>query len=223
MKSLLFIALSFLCAAQLPAQITAPASETSPSLSTPAAQVHTSDYGFSYSLPLDWEIVDTRPIIPLVQQQEAQKASSESERKGITCARLDLTARYGSPASVIVVVVMPLGCFEKPMVDKDLPALALGVSTGLKKKFVIVDPVYGAYELGNHSLWVERAAGTMIDHPEVKRTVETVCTVLKKGVICWMAIAADQECLQTFEHGAVTLDGETAAALVPANAIKKNP
>jgi hypothetical protein len=54
-------------------------------------------------------------------------------------------------------------------------------------------------------------------------TVETVCSVLKKGAVCWMAMAADKAGLQTFENGAVTLDGEVPAALVPATAFQKKP
>jgi hypothetical protein len=54
-------------------------------------------------------------------------------------------------------------------------------------------------------------------------TVETVCSVLKKGAVCWMAMAADKAGLQTFENGAVALDGEVPAALVPATAFEKKP
>ncbi|MGB9406969.1 MAG: hypothetical protein WCA89_05495 [Terracidiphilus sp.] len=223
MKVRLFTTLFILCATQLPAQVSATASETSASAPGRVAQTHTSDIGFSYSLPLDWEVVDTKPIIPVVKQQQIETAGSEGEKKGIACTQVDLMARYGSPASVIVVLVMPHNCFEKPLTDKDLSELATGVSIGLKKKFEIADPVYGAYKLGSHSFWIERASGTLIDHPEIKRTVETVCSVLKKGVVCWMTMAVDQESLQTFEHGAVTLDGYTAAALVPADALKQNP
>jgi hypothetical protein len=53
--------------------------------------------------------------------------------------------------------------------------------------------------------------------------VETVCSILKKGAVCWMAIAADDAALQSFEHGAVTLDSEVPAPLVPADAFVKKP
>jgi len=65
-------------------------------------------------------------------------------------------------------------------------------------------------------MWVERARGVLKDHPEVTYTVETVCSVLRKGAVCWMAMAKDDAALETFEHGAVSLDGEAPAALVPA-------
>jgi len=55
----------------------------------------------------------------------------------------------------------------------------------------------------------------------VKYTVETVCSVLKKGAVCWMTMAANQDALQTFENGAVKLDGEAPATLVPASAFAK--
>jgi hypothetical protein len=53
--------------------------------------------------------------------------------------------------------------------------------------------------------------------------METVCSVLKKGVVCWMTMAADDAVLQTFENGAVTLDDDAATALVPADALLKKP
>jgi hypothetical protein len=38
-----------------------------------------------------------------------------------------------------------------------------------------------------------------------------------------MTMAADETALRTFEHGAVTLDGEAPIALVPATAFDKKP
>jgi hypothetical protein len=186
-----------------------------------AAQTHSSDIGFSYSLPLDWEIVDTKPMLPVVKQQQAETASSENEKKGIACAQIDMMARYGNPSSVIEAVTLPFGCFGQEFSDKDLPGIASGVSKSLKKFFILANPVYGAYKVGTHSFWIERANGGFISHPETKRTVEMACTVLKKGMVCWMAIATDQESLETFERGAVTLDGEAEKRLVPADALQE--
>jgi len=216
MKVHLFATALALCCAPLLGQ--APAS-------APAPQVHTSDIGFSYSVPADWEVVDTKPALPAVQQEVGKTATSADEKKGIACAQVPLTARHGNPASVIVVVALPFDCFGQTMTDKDLPAFAEGASGGLKNTFDLSDPVYGAYMLGSHSLWIERAKGTLKDHPELQRayTVEIVCTPLKKGAVCWMAMAADDSGLQVFEQGAITLDGESAAALVPATAFDKKP
>ena len=38
-----------------------------------------------------------------------------------------------------------------------------------------------------------------------------------------MAVAGNDDALHAFEHGAVTLDGESSAALVPATAFPKKP
>ncbi|MGP8172978.1 MAG: hypothetical protein ACLP7O_00355 [Terracidiphilus sp.] len=209
-----FLAFFLLLGAPLLAQ--APAS-------TPATQIHTSDIGFSYSIPADWEVVDTKLTLPEVRQKVENEAVSEDEKKGAACAQVALTARHGAPASVVVVVALPFACFGQEMTDKDLPSFASGASEGLKKSFDISGPIHGAYSLGAHNLWIERATGALIGHPEVKYTVETVCSILKKGAVCWMAMAADDAALQTFEHGAVTLDGEAAPALVPAEAFAKKP
>ncbi len=188
---------------------------------TPAS--HANDLGFSYNVPSDWETVDAQPTLPAVQQQVAKTATSEDEKKGIACAQLALTARHGDPASVVVVIALPFDCFGQVMTDKDLPGFAEGASEGLKQSFDLTDPVYGTYSLGSHSLWIERASGTPKGHPEAKYTIEITCSLLKKGAVCWMAMAAEDAALQTFEHGAVSLDGESSPALVPANAFEKKP
>jgi len=109
------------------------------------------------------------------------------------------------------------------MTESDLPGMGSGAMEGIEQNFDVSEPNYGVYSLGSHSLWIERTKGTLKGHPEAKYTVETVCSILKKGAVCWMAIAADDAALQSFEHGAVTLDGEVPAPLVPADAFVKKP
>jgi hypothetical protein len=209
--------LALLCCA---AAVTLPAQTSAP---VPTPVPHTGVLGFTYSIPSDWEVVDAHPMLPAVKQEQSKSATSDEEKKGIECVQLSLTARHGTPASVIVIVELPYDCFGQTMTDKDLPGFAQGASEGLKKSFNISDPTYGAYQLGSHSFWIERAKGVVIDHPEANYTVEIACTLLKRGAACWMAMASDAAALQTFEGGAVSLDGETAAALVPANAFEKKP
>jgi len=223
MKDRLFTNLLVLCCAPLVAQtpVSTPADQ-GPS-TVRAAQTHSSGIGFSYSIPLDWEVVDTKPMLPVVKQQQTQTATSDDEKKGIACAQIALMARNGTPASVIEVLVIPFDCFGQRFTDKDLPGFAIGVTGGLKKTFDMKDQVYGAYTLGTHSVWIERAYGTSINHPAVKRTVETVCSLLKKGAVCWMVLAADDDALQTFEHGAVTFESDAPVALVPASAFQTKP
>ena len=194
------------------------------SAQTPAAtQTHTSALGFAYSIPTDWEVVDTAPMLPGVQQDVAKTAKSEDEKKGIGCVDVALTARHGDPASVVVVVALPFACYGITMTDKELPAFGSGASEGIKNTFEISDPIRGTYTLGTHSIWIERAFGTLKDNPKSKYTVETVCSVLKNAAVCWMAMAADDDGLRSFEHGAVTLDGDAPVALVPADAFQKKP
>ena len=184
---------------------------------------HSSDLGFTYSIPSDWEVVDAHPMLPAVKQQQSQTAATEEEKKGIECVQVSLTARHGAPPSVIVVVELPYSCFGQTMSQTDLPGFAQGASEGLKKSFNISDPEYGAYPLGSHNFWIERAKGTVIDHPEAVYEVEIACTLLKKGAGCWMAMASNADALQTFETGKISLDGEAAVPLVPATAFDKKP
>lgn len=189
----------------------------------PASEAHTGTIGFSYTLPADWEVVDTQPTLPAMKEQQSQTATSEDEKKGIACVQVALTARHGNPTSVVVVVELPFDCFGQQMTDKDLPGFAQGASEGMKKTFAISEPVYGAYTLGAHSLWIERAKGVVIGHPEAQYTVEITCSLLKKGAVCWMAMASDEAALHIFENGKVSLDAEAPTALVPATAFDKKP
>jgi hypothetical protein len=216
MRLCLLTALVLLCCLPLAAQTPATA---------PATQTHASPLGFAYAIPANWEVVDTKPSLPAVQQEVAKNAKSEDEKKGISCVEVALTARHGDPASVVVVVGLPYSCYGQTMTDKDLPAFGSGAAEGVKNTFDLSDPIRGTYALGTHSVWIERATGTLKDDhdPKVKYTVETVCSVLKNSAVCWMAMAADQDGLRTFEQGVVTLEGDAPVALVSADAFQKKP
>jgi hypothetical protein len=218
-RRLLPVLLLLFAAAAIAAQ-----DNSAPAQSSTVTEVpHTADLGFTYSIPSDWEVVDAHPMLPAVKQEQSQSASTEEEKKGIECVQVSLTARHGTPPSVIVIVELPYGCFGQTMTKSDLPGFAQGASEGLKKSFDISDPIYGAYQLGSHNFWIERAKGTVIDHPEAVYEVEIACTLLKKGAACWMAMASDATALQTFETGKVALDGEAALPLVPARAFDQKP
>jgi len=202
----------FLCGASLLAQAPAPTSA-----------MHTSDLGFSYSLPADWEVVETQPTLSELKDQQSQSTTSEEGKTGLACAQVAMTAHHGNPVSLVAVMALPFSCFGQPMVETDLPGFAQGGLEGVKKSVALSEPVYGSYTLGTHAFWIERAQGVVIGHPESQYTVEIACGLLQKGAVCWMTMASDASALKTFEHGLVTLDGEASAALVPATAFDKKP
>jgi hypothetical protein len=217
MKASFFTMLLILSGAQLGAQAPAPAP---PGVES---QSHVSDLGFSYSMPKDWEVVDTRSALSTAKSQADKGANSDAEKKGIACVQAALTARHGDPASVVVVVALPFDCFGEEMTEKDLPGFAAGASEGLKQTFDLSEPVYGTYSVGSHSMWIERAKGTSKSNPELSYTIEVTCGLVKKAAVCWMAMAVNDAALRVFEHGAVTLDGDSANALVPPTAFDKKP
>jgi hypothetical protein len=210
MKSAIFAAFLVLCAAPLAGQ--APAS--------PAAKTHIDPLGFSYSVPADWELIDLQPALPAVRQQ-LDKGASAGEKKGMECTQVTFGARHGNPSAVIIIVALPYDCFGHKMTDSDLPAFGLGSAEGLKKSWNTVDPVYGAYTLGSYSVWIERATGNPIGHPELVRTIEVVCGILKSAGVCWMTMAVDDASLKVFEQGQVVLDSDSPVALVPPEALAK--
>ncbi len=217
MKACLLTALLILCGAPLLAQ--APANLPQ----TPVTHTYTFDVGFSYSFPDDWDVVNMSATLPEAQKQAQQSATTEDEKRGAACTQIALSARHGSPASTVVAVVLPFSCLGAEMTDKDLPGMGSGAMEGIQQNFDLAEPVYGVYSLGSHSLWIERAKGTLKGRSDVQYTVETVCSIMKKGAVCWMAIAADDAALQTFEQGAVTLGSDAPTALVPADAFVKKP
>jgi hypothetical protein len=213
MKNAIFAALLVLCAASLAGQ--APASA--------APKTYTDPLGFSYSLPADWELVDMQPALPAIRQQMGNEATSAEEKKGTDCAQVPFLARRGDPLSIVEIVTLSFDCFGQKMTDKDLPGVGMGMAEGVKKGFNIVDPAYGAYTLGSHPIWIERAVGNFTNSPDTKVEFEAVCAVLKRGVACWMAFAADDASLKVFERGRVVFDDDAPAALVPPDALTKKP
>jgi hypothetical protein len=227
MKTRIFAALLFLCASTLAAQ--APATPDAAPIPIPPppppasdTQAYTSDLGFSYSVPSDWVVLNAKPMLPAMLQKAARDYGSEAEKLA-ACVQLPLTAHHGDPPSVIAVVGLSFDCVGHPFSATDLPNIASGVDEGMRSSIQITNPVNNTYTLGTHSMWIQRASGSVVGHPETKRTMETVCSVIKKGVVCWMAMAADDTVLQTFENGAVTLDDDAATALVPVDALLKKP
>jgi hypothetical protein len=182
--------------------------------------------GYSYVLPADWVAVTIKPHSPTEtapQQSLATQDTIKETIKGTACIRVPLTAQHGAPSSVIVVVELPFACYGQTMTEQDLAGFGSGAAEGLKQAYDLLDPIFGVYALGSHRLWIERAKGSPKGHPETQYTLEIACSLLKKGVACWMTMAADEASLHTFENGPVTLEGEAATPLVPATAFDKAP
>lgn len=191
--------------------------------SAPAPKPYSSPLGFSYSIPSDWEVIDTSAALPALQQQAAKSGASDAERRGLSCVQMALTAKHGAPPSVIVGVALPFDCFGEKLSEKDLPGFARGAEEGITNSFDLSGETSNTYALGAHSLWIERSDGNIKGRAETRYTVETVCTLLSRAAVCWMAMAADKAALTTFEGGAVTLDGDRQPELVPATAFDKKP
>jgi hypothetical protein len=185
--------------------------------------VHSSEYGFSYSVPSDWQVVEAQPTPTDIKERQTRQAQTEDEKKGIACLQAAMTARHGDPASVIVAMALPFDCFGQSMTEKDLPGFAEGGAEGLKQSFDLSEPIHATYSLGNHGIWIERAKGTPKGHPDVSYTVEIACGLLKKAAVCWMTMASDESTLHTFETGSVVLDGDSFPSLVPSNALEHKP
>jgi hypothetical protein len=191
----------------------------------PAAPgVDSSLFGFSYHLPADWRSSNENTALPAAKQSAVQSTEKMSEKVGVACAQVVLSARHGAPPSVVVAVALPFACYGQPMTKKDLPGFAAGASEGLKQNFNVSNSVNGDYTLGSHDFWIERAVGIPKNHPKSGYTLEMTCTILRKAAVCWMTMAADDGSLRDFETSLVTLDGEPPLALVPINAFaKKQP
>jgi len=202
-----------------PAQTPAPlpansATTTKSSAPAPPPEIKDATIGFSYSLPADWETQALQPSTP-----DVPYPAIEAPKKGNACAEVELTARHGTPFSVVVVVGLPFDCYGQTLTDQNMADFTAGAAEGLKETFEVTNPSLSSYKLGSHSMWMERASGTVKGQPESKYTLEVACALLKKGAACWMAMAADASDVQIFEQGRVTLEGDAFDALVPAGAV----
>ena len=168
-------------------------------------------------------VEDTAPMLPAAQQHAANSITSAEGKKEAGCVQLPLKATHGDPASTVVVVGLTYDCAGQRFTEADLAGFAGGVAGSLKKTWTILEPVYGAYMLGTHSLWIERAVGNPIARPEAKRTIEVVCSMLKSGAVCWMAFVVSDADLTAFEESRVSLDGEPIVGLVAKSALAKKP
>lgn len=191
--------------------------------SQPATGTKSADLGFSYSVPPSWEVLALPAGMEQKKAEASQNASSEDEKKGLACLESVLTARDRNSGSILSVEALPFSCFGHQMTNDDLPGFAAGAPEGLKQSFDLGEPVVATYALGSHTMWVERAHATLKDHPEMPFTVEIACGLLKKAAVCWMAVAGSDDALHAFERAAVTLDGESPAALVPPTTFDKKP
>lgn len=183
----------------------------------------TSNLGFTYHVPSEWEPVDAQSSLAELKEQKAQNAKTETERKAISCVQIPVSARRGNPPSFMTAMALPLDCFGQPMTEKDLPGFAEGGSEGLRAMFDLEEPTIGSYVLGPHAMWIERAKGSPKGHPEIGYTLEITCSLLKESAVCWMAMAANDQALKGFEGSAVTLDGDFYPELIPATAFEKAP
>ena len=171
--------------------------------------------GFQYVLPDDWQIVTTDKIPESEQKKAEEHAPDEQEKKGIGCLQVVLTARHGDPPTVVVVDALPFACYGQTLTDSDLPGFGGGAAEGLKQAFDISNPIEASYSIAGHKMWIERARAFPKGKTEPQYTVEIACSLLQKGVVCWMVQAADQAGLSVFEQSSVILDGASAPALVP--------
>lgn len=212
MKATCLFVLLLLCGTWEMAQVPA---------STAATQTYSSDVGFSYTLPAEWEVVDMSAALQAEQDRAKAAAAGDQEKRGVGCMQIAMTAHHGTPASMIMAMALPTLCVGAKMSEKDLPGFGMGASQGIQEQFDLGEPAEATYSLGKHSAWIARSTATLKDSSHRLYTVETVCTLLKKGAVCWMVLAADDDALATFEHGFAALDGDTPVPLVSADVFLK--
>ncbi len=182
--------------------------------------------GFSYSIPAGWEpVIPTPP--PAAKQPESPHNAPQNTppevKKGMACVQVPLTARHGDPVSAMVIIALPFQCFGQTMTAEDLPGFGSGVIDGLETTFDLLNPISATYKLAGHKLWIERVKAVPKGKTAPVETVETACTILSNGAVCWMVEAADAASLEVFEHESVTLEGSAPAPLVPAEVFLKSP
>jgi hypothetical protein len=178
------------------------------------------DLGFSFTVPGDWDLLDTSAV---AKERARQNATTEEDKKGLACVEIGLTARHGNPPSLMTEVALPFGCYGQQMTEAELPEFAATASAGLSQNFDLGEPAYGAYQSGTHRFWIERVNATVKGQATLGYTIEIACSVTKKAAVCWMTMAGNHSSLMAFEQMPVSLESDALAPLVPANAFDKKP
>lgn len=186
---------------------------------SPAPQDPATAFGFTYHLPGDWHVIESKPPAPLLQQE--QETAKAEEKKGIGCLEVPYTARHDEPPTTVVIDALPYACFGQKLGPQDLSSFGAGVAEGLKQISEVTGPIEVQYTLAGHTMWIQRARATPKGRT-FSYTIEIVCTLLSKAAVCWLVQAPDEAGLHVFEQAPVTLDGVLAPALVPANVFVKN-
>ena len=209
---------SAVAAAQHPA-----AHSSKPAAAKPALQKHSDAIGFSYSLPADWQMVDLSVSLHEEQQKTETSEASEEEKRGVGCIQIAMNAHHGDPASMITVADLPTGCMGTPMTPDDLAGFGRSAVESVRQNFELGEAVESTYLLGRHHVWEARSTATPIGAAGPVFTVETVCTLVQKGAVCWMILAAREADLTAFERGPVVLDTDPPSALVPKSVLGGKP
>jgi hypothetical protein len=163
---------------------------------TPASRTYTNPLGFSYSIPGDWDVLDSTASVANAKQKASATAKSEDEKKSISCVQAGLTARH--QGSVIVEVLLPFDCYGSVLAESELSNFGGGVANGIQNTFTVTSPTTNIYALGTHHVWIERSHATPKDDASRQYTLEIACTLLQKAAVCWMTVAADDSSLAVF-------------------------
>ena len=203
------------CASAALAQTGAPQAANS---STAQQLTYTSEMGFSFTYPSDWEVMNMQTTLPEIRKKIEDESTSKEEKQGAECVQISMLIRHGSPASVIEAIVLPSDCVGTQYKDSDIANIGQGMAQGINSSINAQNPVFGSYKIGTHHIWILREQGTFKSRPEVNMTVEVLCGVLKKGVVCWAGFITNDDALKIFENSIVTLDGESPARIVSPDA-----
>lgn len=181
-----------------------------------AALLYSSDFGFQYTYPAGWTRVDTASMMPSIQMQQQARALTDKAKRAAACTHIGLLVTRSNPTMKIIIIELPYSCYGSSYQDSEVSTYGPGVLDGLGQQFDIGAPTSTTtYKLGKHSIWANRSHATLKQHPDQPYEMETVCTILSKAAVCWVAIAEQAQMLSVLEQGQVSLDGDPLVALVP--------
>jgi hypothetical protein len=194
---------------------------------TPKAGVFQSALGFSYSYSNDWISLNNTKLFEALNRMNEllPKKEKENSRKGLAtrateCRQMVMMLALPKPRSgAVVITAIPSDCVGRTLAEKDLPVLQSLASQNATSALDVTSVRAGNYMLGSHNVWIKRFLGTPKGQPRKPTTAELVCALPAKAFVCWSAVVGNEEELKAFEYGAVTLDGDSAPALVPPAAI----
>jgi hypothetical protein len=216
MKPKLQFALLSLCIA--PMLVQPPAVGGSVGSDVRIAQHFESGLGFSYEVPSDLTIINSKQFEKAAKSLAQQQGTTEAEAKSIHCVQQLLVAERRDESRIINFVAFPQDCAGGAVTEKNLANVGKYGSDQLAKRFTLISPEYSSFTVGTHAFWVMRSAMVPSPPQNPNHEIAFVVILTPQAVIECMLLARTRADLEALTATKLRFDDGAVTELIPASA-----